>query len=1302
MNRAVLTATRRAVRRCLAVTAALVFPVLAPLAAQAQTLIAEYRMDEAAWTGAPGEVADSSGNAHHGTAINSAGTANGRLCRAGWFRGEGYNAPPNNTWYTAQYYVAVPDRDALSPLLANNNAALTLSAWIRPDSLDGTVLHKGEGGNTQEYRLHLQGGKLQFTVWNRYGSPSSLTLNHTLVSGQWYFFAATAKRRGASDHITLEIKLYGAAGDSPLATASSPNLSIDLTNKDTSGRLFIGATSWGATPTNYFNGLIDELRLHSHTQNQDVNAVALKNASRLCATPQPDCGSGQVIHGMPRMEVAAFTVVDTYTRPISTTVNFTQDFTVPPLVFTLPTIDGNNTAAHRIRNITRSGFEIMTVEPEGEDGPHVAMGLNFLAIEPGIYVLPDGHKLEACSFETTRAQMSRSAKEWESVSFRSGFSAAPAVLGQVQTMHNEVGNVPSKPSVPWLTTAISGVSASAAKMALERSETQSGNIVQPERIAYLAAEPTNGRKSFQVGTTTIQYEILRSAPVVKGWNSCTAINYSSPWTNSAGARIRPIPLASMNTRGGDAEAGEDDGGWLRRCKESLTNESTRIQLVVDEIRLGAYNWDNNRTHNTGERAGIFVFSDNFVTNPVNLHHFEFEHPANGLTCTSSDIVLKACANPDCSERYTGNVTVALSPNDSNSYWSGPNLVANIVEFSGGSVNLQLRHVEPGQITLGASGTPVPSSNLVCRSGGSETLCKMVFDSAGLVFDIPTQIANKLSDSITISAVKASEDDPQRCAPALTGTRRVKFWSEYVDPNTGSRAVSVKGTAVAGAAPGTELTLNFNADAQATITVHYNDAGKMRLNAHYQGTAANGDEGLTLSGEDEFVVKPVGLCVKSASGQCEAGDHTCNKFKAAGEPFHLTVRAVAWESDSDEDLCTGNQTTPNYRQAGVELDSELVAPNDGHSGSVGVNSIDFEAADAGQKTVAQSISEVGVFRFTATPPAGAYFGETVAGGVSAPIGRFTPSRLAVSENTPLFEHACAAGGFSYLGQPFGFLTDPQIIVTGRNAANGVTQNYGGRFWRLASSLAGRSYQNAAPGTNANLSVDQAGTAGPWIGKEDYDGKATVTVSGVKLRYEKPANPEAPFDARVHLDLTAADLTDEDGICHDPDGDGDCDGFRLANIGGTQLRWGRLEVERRHQHLETEPVTLPLRAKYFAGSRFVLNADDNCSALTDNGKLHLDNGSEPTQTDGNIIVGGGITTLSGLGSFAGGELALQFSAPGLGNAGFVDVTPQLEAAGLSWLRYDWDGDGAHDDNPRGRASWGLYRGNPKVIRIRDVWR
>lgn len=278
---------RRVARRLVGLAAPWLFALGLAQGAGA-ALVAEWRMDEAAWTGAPGEVLDSSGNGHHGTARGQAdlpAPEPGRVCNGGRFRGQGYNVPEPPWYIDAQHYVEIPQAPALSPLAAGNNAQLAISGWFRPDG-DGTLLHKGEGGATQEYRLYLAGGRLRFVIWNRWGGPVSVSFDTALQTGQWYFFYVDARRLGASDNVALTGRLYGAVGDEPIETQNWGNQNIPLDNKDTSGRLFLGATSWGGAPTNFFDGMLDELRIYA-TRPTDAEILAHKNLSRPCPVIAP-------------------------------------------------------------------------------------------------------------------------------------------------------------------------------------------------------------------------------------------------------------------------------------------------------------------------------------------------------------------------------------------------------------------------------------------------------------------------------------------------------------------------------------------------------------------------------------------------------------------------------------------------------------------------------------------------------------------------------------------------------------------------------------------------------------------------------------------------------------------------------------------------------------------------------------------------------------------------------------------------------------------------------------------------------
>ena len=182
------------------------------------------------------------------------------VCNNLLFRGEGYNADPNNSWHGAQYYLEASDVDAISPLAEENE--MTLTGWFKTTKNDGTLIAKHN-----EYRVFLEGGNLKVTIWDKNGSPITETIKDNVADGVWHFYAFTAEISGYYYNKKLKLKLYYGDGSSDQLENQTKTNSISGVS-NTTEVLIIGAIIWnqGNNPTNYFDGYLDEFAMSKAVQ----------------------------------------------------------------------------------------------------------------------------------------------------------------------------------------------------------------------------------------------------------------------------------------------------------------------------------------------------------------------------------------------------------------------------------------------------------------------------------------------------------------------------------------------------------------------------------------------------------------------------------------------------------------------------------------------------------------------------------------------------------------------------------------------------------------------------------------------------------------------------------------------------------------------------------------------------------------------------------------------------------------------------------------------------------------------------
>jgi MSHA biogenesis protein MshQ len=670
-----------------------------------------------------------------------------------------------------------------------------------------------------------------------------------------------------------------------------------------------------------------------------------------------------------------------------------------------------------------------------------------------------------------------------------------------------------------------------------------------------------------------------------------------------------------------------------------------------------------------------------------IDHFELIHDGSALTCSPETVTVRVCADDaDPCTLYTSDVEVTLTPTG----WVGDDTQI----LTGGSGAVRLRHTTPETVSLAVGASdPASDHGYECVDGSGGTSCNLIFYEAGFLFDVSDVTSCAQQDDIVIAAVRA-DATAEHCVGLdsfADTTRSIAFWSGYQQPTSGTRSVYVNTTEVDDASPGTDVSLTFDSNARSSLSVQYADAGRVQLTAHFEGS---GDEaGLVMEGSDSFVAVPHHLLVSAeqADGNpLNSTDPDGTYHIAAGADFVVEVSGVC-EDDS--------VMTPNFAAATTLEAVTLYQPATGQLGEFTPETLaatDYSGGVA--EDITATYGEVG----TATLQAVAtdYLGSGIDVIGSTVVGRFTPARFALSwYQSPELTPACSSGHFTYVGQTFGYAAAPVVQVTALNQLGNVTENYTQPgWWKIteAGLLSGRFYSTA----EGSLTLFDGGAGYAYA--VDVDGDDEVDHGYGILTFDEDSDmkfdrgdPAAPFRADIDLQIN---VVDADGISalaplsfNDIPFTGEAGGFN-----SDEMRWGRLSLKNAYGS-ELLNLPMPLRAEYYDGSAFVLNSADDCTGVALS-QLTLTNDSGSVTADNSILVGSGSSSASLSNPMVAGDARLSFSAPG--DDGHIDV--EVDLSPLPWLRYDWDGDTHHDNDPAGRATFGIYRSRPSLIYRRETYR
>ncbi|MDY6943100.1 MAG: DUF6701 domain-containing protein [Pseudomonadota bacterium] len=450
------------------------------------------------------------------------------------------------------------------------------------------------------------------------------------------------------------------------------------------------------------------------------------------------------------------------------------------------------------------------------------------------------------------------------------------------------------------------------------------------------------------------------------------------------------------------------------------------------------------------------------------------------------------------------------------------------------------------------------------------------------------------------------------------------------------------------------------------------------------TSCSSDAFAIRPGDFELVATDTDPSTPGASRTLNATTMSATPIHKAGRPFTTTVTARSGGGITTP----GYDGTPELQLISSVLGASMGAVNTGAWTTIGgvarSDSVTYSEVGAIQLQAVDTLF-ASVDAADGTPLARRQIEST-----PVAVGRFVPDDFSVSYNTPVLSPAC--GSFTYVGQPFFYLTAPVATVTAVNAFGAITANYTGSLNKISdATVTNRSY------TESTLAVDEADLpANDPVVTDNGDGSTALAFAdGGGLALIRTV-PLVPFDAELSL---SADVADGDGVVYtgNPIRFGDATpGAGMAFAGGNQqMRFGQLRLVNAFGS-ELLPLALAVRVEYFADlggtTGFVVNGADSCTdgSLAAASEVVLSAAvvgdttySQTAVTDVQIVGGLGSVTLAAPNQV--GDVAVDW-----------DLLPSY-----FWLQVDKDGDDSFEENPAARASFGLYGGLNRQIYRRETF-